>query len=392
LSHRPQRKEKNCLNCGATVAGKFCQVCGQENAEPKDTFMGLLQHFLYDITHFDGMFFQSLKLLLFKPGILTRKYIEGKRASYLNPIKMYVFTSAIFFIIFFTFLNPVKNLYDDSAEAKISSLEKVKHDLVTVRDSSEKPVNLEAMNSAIRETDSNIAVLSLKAEEEKKSMTNLKKSIGDSVLLRKQNFGITIDSGDLRSKATGGNGFMEGLSFSNVQAYQVYQQHLPDSQKDKMLKKAVLYRFIKMKEQGSEDRLEPVRALMERFIHSFPQLLFISLPIFALILNMLYFRRKQYFYVDHIIFTLHLFCATFIFILFIALCSKMVELTGLKLFSAISSLFVLLSFFYEYKALRNFYGQGRLKTIIKFLLLNMLAVMTLSLLVAALLIISAFQI
>jgi hypothetical protein len=392
LSHRPQRKEKNCLNCGATVAGKFCQVCGQENAEPKDTVLGLLQHFLYDITHFDGMFFRSLKLLLFKPGMLTRKYIEGKRASYLNPIKMYVFTSAIFFIIFFTFLNPVKNLYDDSAEAKKSSLEKVKHDLVTVRDSSEKSVNLEAMNSAIRETDSNIAVLGLKAEDEKKSMTDLRKKIGDSVLVRKQNFGITIDSGDLRSRATGGNGFMEGLSFSNVQAYQVYQQHLPDSLKDKMIKKAVLYRFIKMKEQGSEDRLEPVRALMERFLHAFPQLLFISLPIFAFILNMLYFRRKQYLYVDHIIFTLHLFCAIFIFILFIALFSKWGGLTGLKIFSALSSLFVLLAFFYEYKALRNFYGQGRVKTIIKFLLLNMLAGMALSLLVAALIIISAFQI
>ena len=338
------------------------------------------------------MFFRSLKLLLFKPGMLTRKYIEGKRASYLNPIKMYVFTSAIFFIIFFTFLNPVKNLYDDSAEAKIASLEKVKHDLVAVRDSSEKSVNLEAMNSAIRETDSNIAALGLKAEAEKKSRTDITRKIGDSVLVRKQNFGITIDSGDLRSRATGGNGFMEGLSFSNVQAYQVYQAHLPDSLKDKMIKKAVLYRFIKMKEQGSEDRLEPVRALMERFLHAFPQLLFISLPVFALILNMLYFRRKQYLYVDHIIFTLHLFCATFIFILFIALCSKWGELTGLKIFSAISSIIVLLAFFYEYKALRNFYGQGRLKTIIKFLLLNMLAGIALSLLVAALIIISALQI
>ena len=391
MSHRPQRKEKNCLNCGTLVAGKYCQACGQENAEPKDTVLGLVQHFVYDITHFDGMFFSSLKLLLFRPGVLTRKYIEGKRAGYLNPIKMYVFTSAIFFIIFFTFLNPVKSLKDDSAKASISRLMEVKEDLVMVRDSSDKPYNAEALNMAIRETDSSLEVFSKKAAEERQNEVNLKK-VNDSVLLKTPNIGITIDSGSLRSRATGGNGFLEGLPFSNVRAYQAYQQHLPDSLKDKTLKKAVLYRAIKMKEQGAEDRLEPLRALMDRFFHAFPQLLFVSLPIFALILNILYIRRKQYLYVDHVIFTVHLFCATFIFILLIALSTKLKNLTGVGIFSFLNALILLLIFFYQYKALRNFYGQGRGKTMIKFIILNMLAGMAMSLLLAALLIIAAIQI
>jgi hypothetical protein len=371
LSHRHQRKEKNCLNCGTIVAGKYCQACGQENAEPRDTVLGLIQHFVYDITHFDGMFFSSLKLLLFRPGMLTRKYIEGKRASYLNPIKMYVFTSAIFFLIFFTFLNPVKSLKDDSAASRISALKAVREDLLTVRDSAGNPYNAEAMEKAILETDSSTASLRLKMEEEKNNEARLRK-LGDSVLVRTPNISIAIDSGRLRSRATGGNGFLEGLNFSNVKAYQLYQQHLPDSLKDKTLKRAVLYRFIKMKEQGAEDRLEPVRAMMDRFFHAFPQLLFISLPLFALILNILYFRRKQYSYVDHVIFTVHLFCATFIFILLIALGTKLKNLTGVGIF--------------------GLYGQGHGKTILKFILLNLMAGMVMSLLLAALLIISALQI
>ena len=391
LSHRHQRKEKDCLNCGTIVAGKYCQSCGQENAEPKDTVFGLVQHFLYDITHFDGMFFSSLKLLLFKPGILTRKYIEGKRAGYLNPIKMYVFTSAIFFIIFFNFLNPVTAIKDDSATAKLKDLKETREDLIQTRDSSYDKINKPAMDRAIQQTDSSIASLAVLAEEEKLSGVGTVR-IKDSILVRTPRIGITIDSGNLRSRTTGGTGFLEGLSFRNVQAYQVYQNQLPDDQKDKTLKKAVVYRMIKIRGQGDEDRLEPVRALFDRFFHAFPQLLFVSLPIVALFLNLLYIRRKQFSYVDHVIFTIHLFCAAFIFILLMSLSSKLRDTTGLGILSIINMFIVLLIYFYQYKALRNFYGQGRLKTIAKFFLLNLLTGITISLLLGALLIISALQI
>ena len=100
VSNHQERKEKNCLNCNAEVAGRFCQICGQENIEPKESFWVLATHFLHDMTHFDGKFFSTLKFLLFKPGFLSKEYLKGRRTSYLHPIRMYVFTSAIFFLIF----------------------------------------------------------------------------------------------------------------------------------------------------------------------------------------------------------------------------------------------------------------------------------------------------
>ena len=100
VSNHQERKEKNCLNCNAEVAGRFCQICGQENIEPKESFWALATHFLHDMTHFDGKFFSTLKFLLFKPGFLSKEYLKGRRTSYLHPIRMYVFTSAIFFLIF----------------------------------------------------------------------------------------------------------------------------------------------------------------------------------------------------------------------------------------------------------------------------------------------------
>jgi hypothetical protein len=102
VSHLTERKDKICLNCQATVYGRYCHVCGQENIEPKESFWHLITHFTYDVTHFDGKFFSTLRYLLFKPGFLSHEYLRGRRASYLHPIRMYVFTSALFFLIFFT--------------------------------------------------------------------------------------------------------------------------------------------------------------------------------------------------------------------------------------------------------------------------------------------------
>ena len=126
MSHAPERKEKNCLNCGATVLGRFCQVCGQENVVPKESFWKLVIHFFYDITHFDSNFFYTLKYLLFKPGFLSKEYLNGRRARYLNPVKMYVFTSAIFFLIFFIIYDPQKALlFDDTPLTYAERTEKI---------------------------------------------------------------------------------------------------------------------------------------------------------------------------------------------------------------------------------------------------------------------------
>ncbi|RYY15778.1 MAG: DUF3667 domain-containing protein, partial [Chitinophagaceae bacterium] len=89
MSHSKERSEKDCLNCGTIVQGRFCQVCGQENIEPKETLWGLVSHFFQDITHFDGKFFSTGKLLIRRPGFLPKEYISGRRARYLHPIRMY---------------------------------------------------------------------------------------------------------------------------------------------------------------------------------------------------------------------------------------------------------------------------------------------------------------
>src|SRR6202000_1478750 len=93
------RKENDCLNCGATLQGHYCHVCGQENLQIKESFGHMMNHAISDYFHFDHQFFHTLKPLLFQPGKLTNEYMAGRRAQYLHPVKMYIFISLIYFIL-----------------------------------------------------------------------------------------------------------------------------------------------------------------------------------------------------------------------------------------------------------------------------------------------------
>ncbi len=93
------RENKTCLNCGRFVAENFCPHCGQENIEVRHTFIYLFKHFVSDLLHYDSSFWSTIKLLLFSPATLSKEYIAGKRKSYVDPIKLYIFISFIAFFI-----------------------------------------------------------------------------------------------------------------------------------------------------------------------------------------------------------------------------------------------------------------------------------------------------
>lgn len=93
------RNDTECENCGHQVEKKFCTNCGQKNVETRQTFPTLVGHFAEDLTHYDTAFWRTLKHLLFRPGRLTRIYLEGKRQQYVPPVKLYIFISFITFLI-----------------------------------------------------------------------------------------------------------------------------------------------------------------------------------------------------------------------------------------------------------------------------------------------------
>jgi hypothetical protein len=74
-----------CLNCGAALTGAFCAACGQP-AHIHRSFLSLGHDILHGVFHFDTKLWRTLPELAFRPGRLTRRYIDGERAKFISPM------------------------------------------------------------------------------------------------------------------------------------------------------------------------------------------------------------------------------------------------------------------------------------------------------------------
>jgi hypothetical protein len=156
-------------------------------------------------------------------------------------------------------------------------------------------------------------------------------------------------------------------------AYDSAQNALPEAQRDGWLKRMIRKKEIQIEVDYHGDRNAFWRDAFNNFLHQFPKLFFISLPIFAFFLKMLYVRNKRLYYADHAIFTIHLYIFTFIFFLVLFVVLKLNELAASSVWGWIDFVLWLYWMGYIYKAMRNFYKQRRGKTILKYILLNMAA-------------------
>ncbi len=336
MSHLKERKEKNCLNCNAEVIGKYCHICGQENIEPKESAWHLVQHFFEDITHFDGKFFSTIGLLITKPGYLPAEYIRGRRVSYLNPIRMYIFTSAFFFLLFFAFFKPEKTNITENSTINGKTWQQI-----------------EAMDSATYTA----FARNINKEEQR----------GDTPMTRQQ-LRIFFDS--VINKSLGSTGTGIQLTPNHYRSKAEYDSLLRSGKKKhSWLERQLTYKQMELDERYKGNGSEAAKTITEAFLHKLPQLLFISLPLFALLLQMLYLRRKEFYYVSHGIFSIHLYIFLFIALL-AGLCVNKLQLaTHWAFLSIVKGIIGLAVYIYIYKALRYFYRQGRGKTILKFVLL-----------------------
>ena len=372
MSHLPERKEKICLNCGAALHGRFCHYCGQENIAPKDSFWHLVTHFVYDIIHFDGKFFSTLKYLLFKPGFLSHEYLRGRRADYLHPIRMYVFTSAFFFLIFFSFYQKEEAI---EIKEKKDTVEEVLEDLVDEKTRLEKKIKKDTANFS-----TDILKERLRRVEADIAMVQKDSSLVDSVKSL-SNGGFTLVSFDKDKKYKG---------IKTVKTYDSIQASLPEHERDGFFESAVERQSIHLNEKYKGDGSAIMKAVTNKFIHFFPQMLFISLPLFGLLLLMLYAKHKQFYYVNHVIYSIHLYCALFIIILIGLWLNSILKAITHSEQDWIGTVFTLAGFFYIYKSMRNFYGQRRAITILKYILLLFLSLIVMVLVFTIFFLFSAF--
>lgn len=373
MSHFKERKEKVCLNCGAALYSRYCHICGQENIEPKESVSHLITHFLYDLIHFDGKFFSTLKYLLLKPGFLSAEYLIGRRVSYLHPIRMYIFTSAFFFLIFFGFYFKTESVVKENkttTKGLIYRLTEAKGDIIEeLLDSTLSANKRKRKDSLLIAYNKKIAFL----QKDTTKVDSIEKTVWPSKEITILNF--------------------TGTKYRKIAEYDSIQQSLPKDKKDNWIKRKLIRQELHLKEKYSNNPSKIWPAIGDKLAHYLPQIFFISLPFFAMLLKLIYLRRKSFYYVNHLIYALHLYIAFFI-ITFIGLIATSISnnINPKANPDWIGNWLSLLAMFYFYKSLRNFYKQKRLKTILKLIIIFVLTLILLLILFGIFFIFSTFTI
>src|SRR6266545_2163972 len=92
-----RRSLTHCENCGAHLTGHYCGQCGQAAIDYRRSFRHVIADVLESFLNWDSKFFTTIALLILKPWRLTNEFLAGKRVRYVNPLRLYLLASILFF-------------------------------------------------------------------------------------------------------------------------------------------------------------------------------------------------------------------------------------------------------------------------------------------------------
>ena len=219
----PQAETQRCDNCHTLLQGAFCYQCGQEKKSYIRSVSGVITEFFGEFSNWDTRVWQTLIPLWLRPGYLSRRYVAGHRVPYVPPLRLYLFTSIIAFLIFAQLMPQVP---------------------VTVNANDDK------MQYAVNETKSTLSLV----------MADIKRDVAAEAKQDEP----PIDS---------------SIAFLSDSAQAEFDQKI----------KAII--------------ANPKLAI-NKFFSLAPQMMFLLLPLFALLLKLMYIRSERY-YMEHLIVALH---------------------------------------------------------------------------------------
>ena len=313
-----------CRNCEQEheVGFEFCPHCGQKTNE--DLTVGVLfYNTISNYFSFDARFFKSFIPLMFKPGILAKRFIEGKRLLYLHPAQMYLFISVVFFFLFSIvsrdFVNKSDNVFEDGLKNEMivdttmtKALDSLK--IADIKTTLEKTKIVSGMNEADKKVLDSIFTVNT---ENAKNVHNLDLGFNRKVL------DSLIDIKSPENEQLKAMGMTEDTGLFQRR---LYTQGL---------------KIYKQNGQG----------IVKAFIDGIPISMFVLLPIFAFILKLLFFRRGTF--AHHLVFSFYYY--SFLFTVF-----SIIVLVNFAwgVPDWIDWLVAFSTFFYLVIAIKRFYGHG----------------------------------
>lgn len=99
--------QETCANCEAPLHGDYCHQCGQQKGTSIRNVFSLIHEFFGEIGNWDSRVIRTLWYLLLRPAFLSREYVANRRAPYVPPLRLYLFTSIICFVVLFAYFGSV---------------------------------------------------------------------------------------------------------------------------------------------------------------------------------------------------------------------------------------------------------------------------------------------
>ncbi len=349
LNHLIKPPTYKCKNCSTEIEGHYCHFCGQAYHDHKESFGELVYEFVSDFLHFDSRLFKTVLPLLLKPGKLTKSYNEGKQLSQFHPIRLYLFSSFVYFFLFFYFNNP---------ETKF---EPANYNPDTyIRDSS----------VSLNKKDSTLLIEQKTQDPESPNEILAGKPI--TIPNSGQSEFVTLKDSSVKYSFTV-SAYIDSLMKKRVspEEYLKIQNSPGKNKKDGFLSRIITIRLLTINLEGDAGKREFFKKVLEKFLHNIPKMLFFLLPVFALLLKLLYIRGKQFYFVDHAILSLHYF--SFIFLLLIISHFILDKILNTTFFTSMASIWILI---YLLLAMKRLYLQSWGKTIVKYAALGFLFVIS----------------
>lgn len=316
---KTDRRTDTCLNCDQLLSEdyKFCPNCGQKNSDNNVSVLTLLEDIFSNYFSLDSQFSKSFVPFFFKPGVLTNQFIEGKRVRFIQPVKLYVFTSLMFFFILTSVLSRNNFNFGD-----VFIDEENNRDSIATYTSGSISTSQQILDSLTAQTDS------------------LNQTQTDTLTGFLSNTTLDGVIGLLQNESISDEAVLDSLNISI----------------EGRLAKQFTAQVRKISRSG-------VSVFVPFLLKNLPIMMVLIVPILAFILKLLYIRRKEL-YITHLVHAVHLHAFayfTYAFILLMMYFSpKILNASELFVFVGIGvvGIYGLISFFTVYK-------QGIFKTIVK---------------------------
>lgn len=444
-----------CLNCENDISedNNFCPNCGQVNDLQKVSLKQYLSAYFDDFFSFDSRLLKTIVQLIFKPGYVTKNYVEGRRMRYMNPFKLYLQITILFFLVVGIFKTIDQFKLEDSSSAKIAGEFNANNSAAaidsitseTLRELKESDIKIDSTTlSAIsagvakvsQKIDSSKSKSSRKDENKQlvavfidsivsapgsletfkldSTYQNVKDSLVldylksldtmlDTLLLDQKDINVeTFDDGWYEiskkgtlkkqaikqmdsifkaneinykiSKSLVRNSEADWLksNFEKVKSFMEYQKENTDASTSEALESleyeknywnVFLYSKSGDWNEAVEDPENYGTEFIDRILSRVSVALFFLLPLFTLIVSLLYIRRK-FNYTENLVFVFHVQTVFFLLLLLFIIIGRILHSDG------IVWIFLIIFMIHLYMSMRQFYQQGWFKTLIKYILLN----------------------